>query len=85
MSKYYLTHKSEKCVACQACEVQCKTHHGLPQGPNLCQIERLQPESSNDPLNQGFVFMPGRLPDRCDSPAGKGRYRSHRAGTVYWL
>ncbi len=54
----YLTHNAEKCVACQACEVQCKTHHDLPPGPNLCRVERLAPETGTDPLGQGFVFMP---------------------------
>jgi len=53
----YLTHNAKKCVACQACEVQCKTHHDLPPGPNLCRIERLEPETGTDPLGQGFVFM----------------------------
>ena len=58
MSQYYLIHKAENCVACLACEVQCKTYHGLSAGPNLCRIERLQPDAGNDPLGQGFVFMP---------------------------
>ncbi len=58
MSKYYITHNPERCVACEACEVQCKTHHDLPPGPNLCQIQRIEPEGSTDPLDQGFVFMP---------------------------
>ena len=57
MSKYYLTHDASKCVSCQACEVQCKTHHNLPVGPNLCQIQRLSPEEIHDPLNESFVFM----------------------------
>ena len=58
MSKYYLTHNQDRCVACEACEVQCKTHHDLSPGPNLCKIERIEPKDSNDPLDQGFVFMP---------------------------
>ncbi len=57
MSKYYLTHDSSKCVSCEACEVQCKVHHNLPVGPNLCQIQRLSPEESSDPLDENFVFM----------------------------
>jgi len=58
MSKYYLTHNQDRCVACESCEVQCKTHHTLSPGPNLCQIERIEPKDSTDPLDQGFVFMP---------------------------
>jgi Fe-S-cluster-containing dehydrogenase component len=58
MSKYYLVHHAERCVDCLACEVQCKTHHGLPPGPNLCQVLRVGPEGVSDPTRLGFVFMP---------------------------
>ena len=38
MSKYILKHDEPNCIACQACEVHCKTNKQLGPGPFPCKI-----------------------------------------------
>ncbi|MBA4393387.1 MAG: 4Fe-4S ferredoxin [Desulfobacca sp.] len=58
MSKYYLSHDPEKCIACYSCEVHCKTKNTLPVGPRFCQIMVLGPKMVGDLPKLGLVFMP---------------------------
>ena len=41
MSKYTLHHDEANCIACQACEVHCKSNKNLGPGPAPCQGSRL--------------------------------------------
>jgi len=58
VSKYYLSHDPEKCIACYACEVHCKTKNALPMGPRFCQIMVIGPKMVGTLPKLGLVFMP---------------------------
>ena len=58
MSNYYLSHDSEKCIACYACEVHCKTKNALPVGPRFCQLMVVGPKKIGNLPKLGLVFMP---------------------------
>jgi NADPH-dependent glutamate synthase beta subunit-like oxidoreductase/formate hydrogenlyase subunit 6/NADH:ubiquinone oxidoreductase subunit I len=58
MSKYILRHDEASCIACQACEVHCKTNKHLGPGPIPCKILTFGPTDVGGQPRMRFVFMP---------------------------
>jgi len=58
MSKYILRHDEANCIACQACEVHCKTNKQLGPGPAPCKILSFGPNNVGGLPRMRFVFMP---------------------------
>ena len=58
MSKYFLFQDTKKCIACHACEVQCKSHKSLPVGPRLCQVMTVGPKFVGSLPKAAYIFMP---------------------------
>jgi Fe-S-cluster-containing dehydrogenase component len=58
MSQYILRHDEANCIACQACEVHCKTNKQLGPGPAPCKILAFGPNEVGGQPRMRFVFMP---------------------------
>ena len=58
MSTYILRHDEASCIACQACEVHCKTNKGLGPGPLPCKIVTVGPLDVDGQPRLRIVFMP---------------------------
>lgn len=57
MSIYYLFHDEKKCIACHACEVQCKVNKGLNVGPRPNQVVTVGPLRAASQPRAAFVFV----------------------------
>ena len=58
MSTYILRHDEANCIACQACEVHCKTNKDLGPGPAPCKIVTVGPIDVGGQPRIRIVFMP---------------------------
>ncbi len=58
MGDYCITTDSKKCIACHACEVQCKAVHNIPVGATLGKIVVLGPKFVNGVPKMSSVFLP---------------------------
>ena len=58
MSKYILKHDEPNCIACQACEVHCKTNKQLGPGPFPCKIITSDLVEIECNPKMRIVFMP---------------------------
>ena len=58
MSKYYLFQDPKKCIGCNTCTIQCKSHKRLPIGPKISQIIQVGPKMVGGLPRATYVFMP---------------------------
>lgn len=58
MSKYYLFQDAKKCIACQSCEIACKSNKNLPVGPRICQLVTIGPRFVGNVPRAFYGFMP---------------------------
>ncbi|MBW2010143.1 MAG: 4Fe-4S binding protein [Deltaproteobacteria bacterium] len=58
MGDYCIYTDPEKCIACHACEVQCKVKNNVPRGANLGQLVIMGPKLVNGVPKMSSVFIP---------------------------
>jgi Fe-S-cluster-containing dehydrogenase component len=58
MGDYMITTHPERCIACHACEIACKSEKGLPMEATLGKIVVLGPKMVNGVPRMSSVFVP---------------------------
>lgn len=58
MSDYYLFQDMKKCIACKACEIQCKANKDVNPEVKICQVVTVGPKMISDKPKAAYIFMP---------------------------